>query len=93
MKESERLIIIPDVHGRDFWRETVEINAGEEYIFLGDYLDPYDDEGITDAVAFGGLQDIIRFKQLKGNTRAAFKDQHQNKEDRERACDHIMSPI
>jgi len=63
MKESERLIIIPDVHGRDFWRETVEINAGEEYIFLGDYLDPYDDEGITDAEAFGGLQDIIRFKQ------------------------------
>ena len=63
MKESERLIIIPDVHGRGFWRDTVENYPGEEYIFLGDYLDPYDDEGITDAEAFGGLQDIIRFKQ------------------------------
>ena len=63
MEESERLIIVPDVHGRDFWRETIAKYPGEEYIFLGDYLDPYGDEGITDAEAFGGLEDIIRFKK------------------------------
>ena len=60
------MLILPDIHGRDFWRKPVQetLKEGDEkIIFLGDYLDPYDDEGITDAVAFGGLQDIIRFKQ------------------------------
>ena len=62
-RPSSRLFIIPDIHGRDFWRETVATNPGEEFIFLGDYLDPYEDEGIGDAEAFEGLQDIIRFKE------------------------------
>ena len=40
----KKLIIIPDVHGRKFWIETVEkYRNNPEYhiIFLGDYLDPY----------------------------------------------------
>ena len=41
------LVIIPDVHGRPFWREAVRLRPEEEFIFLGDYLDPYPDEGIT----------------------------------------------
>jgi len=52
MKESKTLIIIPDVHGRGFWRRTVAYFPGAEFIFLGDYLDPYEDEGITDDEAF-----------------------------------------
>ena len=35
-----KLIIIPDIHGRPFWRRAVEEYPGEEFIFLGDYLDP-----------------------------------------------------
>ena len=45
--KKKRLVIIPDVHGRGFWRKAVSENPGGEFIFLGDYLDPYRDEGVT----------------------------------------------
>lgn len=44
MMEIKKIIIIPDVHGRDFWREPVEKyknNPEVLIIFLGDYLDAY----------------------------------------------------
>ena len=50
--KDRKLIIIPDVHGRDFWRKAVEDNPGAEFIFLGDYLDPYGFEEITEEEAF-----------------------------------------
>ena len=57
------LIIIPDVHGRGFWREAVERHPEGQFIFLGDYLDPYEYEDITTEEAFQGLEDIVRFKE------------------------------
>ena len=60
---ENRLIIVPDVHGRDFWRKAVSENTGGEFVFLGDYLDPYRPEGIRDEDAFRGLKDIVRFKE------------------------------
>jgi hypothetical protein len=38
-----RLLVIPDLHGRKFWREAIANNIGQvdKVIFLGDYLDPY----------------------------------------------------
>ena len=62
-KEDNRLIIIPDVHGRSFWREAVKSNPDGKFIFLGDYLDPYTVEEIIDSEAFQGLEDIIRLKK------------------------------
>lgn len=38
------IAIIPDVHGRNFWKNITsneEIAKYEKIIFLGDYLDPY----------------------------------------------------
>ena len=37
---------MPDVHGRKFWRQAVANNIGQvdKVIFLGDYLDPYQEE-------------------------------------------------
>lgn len=36
------MIIIPDIHGRTFWKEAVaERKPDETVVFLGDYLDPY----------------------------------------------------
>ena len=61
--EDDKLIIIPDVHGRSFWREAVSKNPDGKFIFLGDYLDPYPDEGYIDSEAFQGLEDIIRLKK------------------------------
>ena len=52
---NRKLIIIPDVHGRSFWRDAVKRNPGAEFIFLGDYLDPYPDEGYTDEEVIKGL--------------------------------------
>lgn len=58
-------IIIPDVHGRKFWRKAVslikELPADGKIIFLGDYLDPYGYEGITSADAIVELMAIVSF--------------------------------
>ena len=60
---QQQLIIIPDVHGRDFWRDAVRMNPEARFVFLGDYLDPYPWEGVTVGKAFRGLQDIVAFKE------------------------------
>ena len=41
-----KLILIPDVHGRTFWKEPVRkhIDDYDKVVFLGDYLDSYPDE-------------------------------------------------
>ena len=41
-----KLILIPDVHGRTFWKEPVQkhIDDYDKVVFLGDYLDSYPDE-------------------------------------------------
>lgn len=57
------LTIIPDVHGRPFWRDAVHTRPDDDFIFLGDYLDPYPDEGGSREDAFAGLLDIIEFKK------------------------------
>ena len=41
-----KILVIGDIHGRKFWRETIHNNLHrvDKVIFLGDYLDPYNDE-------------------------------------------------
>ena len=56
-------IIIPDVHGRQFWRSAVRGHEEEKIIFLGDYVDPYAWEEILPGEAFKELRDIIAFKK------------------------------
>ncbi len=43
-----KILIIPDVHGRTFWKRPLEkyIKKVDKIVFLGDYCDPYMDEGI-----------------------------------------------
>lgn len=43
---AEDCLIIPDVHGRDFWKDAANRFPGN-IVFLGDYLDPYPLEGIS----------------------------------------------
>lgn len=43
----KKILIIPDVHGRDFWRDSVIktlTNTSANIVFLGDYTDPYSSE-------------------------------------------------
>lgn len=59
-----RYILIPDVHGRDFWRPAVESRKDDDIvIFLGDYVDPYPVEKISNETARKGLEDIIALKR------------------------------
>lgn len=58
------MIIIPDVHGRAFWKKPVEDNLGKEHIiFLGDYLDPYDYEGEPPWEVFPRFEEILHLKR------------------------------
>lgn len=58
-----KVIIIPDVHGRKFWRPAMSWAENTPIIFLGDYLDPYWDEGIDAEEAYEQLDEIIDFKK------------------------------
>ena len=64
---SEEIIIIPDVHGRKFWREAVDMFPENDTIFLGDYLDPYPTEGISSEEAIANLEEIIAYTKTKPN--------------------------
>lgn len=58
------ITIIPDVHGRSFWRDAVEAAPeGSPIVFLGDYLDPYPQEGIAPEESTRVLKEIIAFKK------------------------------
>lgn len=61
-----RLTIIPDIHGRRFWNQPAWALAedSEFTIFLGDYMDPYEDEEITPDDVISNFKDIIEFKSI-----------------------------
>lgn len=81
-----KFLIIPDVHGRTFWKDVlpfVETNDYEKIIFLGDYVDPYSSEGITDEAAYQQFLKILELKEdnpdkielLLGNHDLGYLDQ------------------
>lgn len=68
LSKNIRYILIPDVHGRDFWRSAIESRQDNDMvIFLGDYVDPYPHEHISNEVALQGLKDIIELKKSNPN--------------------------
>lgn len=58
----DKTIIIPDVHGRNFWKSAPK---DANLIFLGDYLDPYLDE--EEFQEYDSYSDPNLFKKLKEN--------------------------
>lgn len=63
MQEFEKVLVIPDDHGRGFWKEFVKGHENEMIVFLGDYVDPYPHENISEEEALANLLDIIEFKK------------------------------
>ena len=58
------VIVIPDIHGRKFWRKAIPWADSMPIIFLGDYLDPYfREEGIDSEEAYDQLDEILDFKK------------------------------
>lgn len=62
---KNELLIIPDVHGRDFWRKAIEKEGSgvEKIIFLGDYLDPYYFDVIKQDKMMEGFRNILQLKR------------------------------
>ena len=64
---SPEVVIIPDVHGRKFWKEALDKFPKEDYpnlkiVFLGDYLDPYTGyEPITSEDAYNNFLEILEY--------------------------------
>ncbi len=57
-------LILPDIHGRTFWIEPCKNKDNyDKIIFLGDYLDPYPFEDISEEKAIENFKKIIRFKE------------------------------
>ena len=82
----KQILVVPDVHGRIFWKEPVKkyFDFVDRIVFLGDYLDPYEDEdGLADDI-YQNLMEIIALKQenmekivlLKGNHDQHYASKH-----------------
>lgn len=58
------LLIIPDVHGRTFWKTAIKRYPELPTIFLGDYLDPYTSlDGILPSDVLFEFRNILQFKK------------------------------
>lgn len=60
-----KILILPDVHGREFWRKPCleHKDEFEKIIFLGDYLAPYEYEEISNEHAIDVFKEILEFKK------------------------------
>ena len=59
-----KIAIIPDCHGRQFWKIVREHkDEFEKICFLGDYISPYSFEGITNKQAIEVLKEVVQFKK------------------------------
>ena len=59
-----KILILPDIHSRTFWKEATKKYEQEcdKIIFLGDYVDSYPDEGFTRKQAIRTLEEVIEYK-------------------------------
>ena len=58
------LLIVPDVHGRTFWREPVMKGDYAHVVFLGDYTDPYPHEFIDPDISMKIFCEIADFAEM-----------------------------
>lgn len=67
MTNDIKYIVVPDVHGRDFYEKDVNLflenSEDTKIIFLGDYIDPYPREKITPDSALKRFKRIIKLKK------------------------------
>ena len=65
-----RILVIPDVHGRDFWIEPCQhIDEFDKVVFLGDYHDPYTFQVSTDTSRHRLRDNLTTLFRLLSNTR------------------------
>lgn len=64
---TDGILIIPDVHGRRFWKEAVEKYPDTPTVFLGDYHDPYPSENISENDSLANFREIIDYANSHPN--------------------------
>ena len=64
---TKETLIIPDLHGRAFFRDTLSeaVRDNVEVVCLGDYIDPYVEDGITNDEAFSILEELLEVKKAR----------------------------
>ena len=67
-----KIIVVPDVHGRTFWKDVLPYVDEAQIIFLGDYLDPYHDDALvfnmTQESVIQNFEEIINLKRSRPNS-------------------------
>ena len=69
-KNQVHTLIIPDVHGRPFWKQAILEFPKKEFpklkiVFLGDYLDPYENyPGVIEGEGWTRKETIENFKEI-----------------------------
>ena len=68
---NKQVLVVPDVHGETFWKKPAQkyIDQVDRIIFLGDYLDPYTDDGSVydpDEV-YNNMMEIVDLKRKNKN--------------------------
>ena len=62
-----RILVIPDTHGRTFWKDVIKTHPIEDFdkvVFLGDYVDPYSSfEPISVEDTIQNFKEIVEFKK------------------------------
>jgi hypothetical protein len=58
-----KILIVPDVHGRDFWKEPCEKWEGK-IVFLGDYHDPYPFQ-VSVKKSLKNLEELVHWYESK----------------------------
>ena len=60
-----KILVIPDLHGKDIWKKAVSEIEYDKVVFLGDYFDSFDIDGNTQLENFA---DIVEFKKTYPNS-------------------------
>lgn len=55
-----KILVLPDIHGRNFWKNC-NFKEADHIVFLGDYFDPYSDEGITPKDSINNFKELIKY--------------------------------
>lgn len=61
------MLIVPDIHGREFWKDAVEKSSNLTTIFLGDYHDPYPYERISRNASLENFKEILNYARRHEN--------------------------
>lgn len=64
---SNKIYVVPDIHGRQFWHEVENLEDYDLIVFLGDYVDPYPHENIKPEEGLKCLKEVLEFAKSHEN--------------------------